>query len=386
MKNSNHLALLPAGMSDVLSPDSAFETELLDSLIKAFSAYGYEKVTPPLIEFEDGLLGGIGEAMEAQTFRLMDPISQRMMGVRADMTPQIARIAATRLKSIPRPLRISYAGQVLRVKGTEIRPERQFYQVGAELIGAESLTADVEVIVMAVNSLKKIGLNKLSIDLGLPKLIPIICGELNFDNIFQTKLRAILDRKDIATTNSLKNELGEEKTKIFTQLLECAGPLDKSLLILNDLQIGKRSSEEIRLVANVAKYIQKAIPELRITIDPVENRGFEYHSGVTFNLFSTDVSGEIGTGGRYLAKYGDSNPEESTGFTLFMDIILKALPKPATRSKIFIPFKTLPSVAEQLQSDGWVTIAGLVSVTNNRLEAKRLGCTYIFEDHKINQI
>ena len=80
-------------------------------------------------------------------------------------------------------------------------------------------------------------------------------------------------------------------------------------------------------MANVAKYIQKAIPELRITIDPVENRGFEYHSGVTFNLFSTDVSGEIGTGGRYLAKYGDSNSEESTGFTLFVDTILKALPK-----------------------------------------------------------
>ena len=99
------------------------------------AAHGYERVKPPLVEFEETLLSGAGAAMATATFRTMDPGSQRMIGVRADMTPQIARIAATRLGNAARPLRLSYAGQVLRVKGSEIRPERQIGQVGAELIG-----------------------------------------------------------------------------------------------------------------------------------------------------------------------------------------------------------------------------------------------------------
>src|SRR5690606_35936945 len=104
-----------------------------------------ERVKPPLIEFEDGLLSGPGAAVAADTFRLMDPVSQRMMAIRADMTLQVARIAATRLRNQPRPLRLSYAGQVLRVAGTQLRPERQFGQAGVELIGAACPAADAEV-------------------------------------------------------------------------------------------------------------------------------------------------------------------------------------------------------------------------------------------------
>src|SRR5271155_427425 len=131
-------ALLPAGLRDGLPPDAAQRAAVIERLIAEFGAHGYERVEPPLVEFEDSLLpakasGGPGGGPEI--FRLMDPLSQRMMGVRADMTIQVARIATTRLASRPRPLRLSYAGDVLRVKGTQLRPERQFVQVGAELIG-----------------------------------------------------------------------------------------------------------------------------------------------------------------------------------------------------------------------------------------------------------
>jgi len=135
-------ALLPAGLRDVLPPFAAFEAEVIEQLMARFAASGYARVKAPLVEFEDGLLSGPGAAMTADTFRLMDPISQRMMGVRADITPQIARIASTRLGAAPRPLRLGYSGEVLRVKGTQLRPERQFAQVGAELIGAECAAAD----------------------------------------------------------------------------------------------------------------------------------------------------------------------------------------------------------------------------------------------------
>ncbi|MCH7887834.1 MAG: ATP phosphoribosyltransferase regulatory subunit, partial [Proteobacteria bacterium] len=103
-------ALLPAGLRDVLPPDAEFEAGVVERLLATFAAFGYERVKPPLVEFEESLLAGVGAATASATFRLMDPASQRMMGVRADVTPQIARIATTRLKAAPRPLRLGYSG------------------------------------------------------------------------------------------------------------------------------------------------------------------------------------------------------------------------------------------------------------------------------------
>jgi len=135
MNDAPHPALLPAGLYDLLPPDAEIEAEVTGRLMGILASHGYQQVKPPLVEFEETLLSGAGTATASDTFRLMDPISHRMVGVRADMTPQVARIATTRMSHMPRPLRLSYAGQVLRVKGSEMRPERQIGQAGAELIG-----------------------------------------------------------------------------------------------------------------------------------------------------------------------------------------------------------------------------------------------------------
>ncbi|MGB8840349.1 MAG: ATP phosphoribosyltransferase regulatory subunit, partial [Aliidongia sp.] len=132
MNDDFHPALLPSGLRDVLPPDAQIEAQIVERMMAVLGGHGFDRVKPPLVEFETSLLDGPGAAMAQDTFRLMDPISQRMIGVRADMTLQIARIATTRLKNLPRPLRLSYAGQVLRVRSTQLRPERQFGQIGAE--------------------------------------------------------------------------------------------------------------------------------------------------------------------------------------------------------------------------------------------------------------
>src|SRR5476651_431812 len=124
--DNDHRGLLPAGLADLLPPDAAREARAIDIAIERFAAFGYERVKPPLVEFEESLLGGTGAGLAAQTFRLMDPVSQRMMGVRPDMTVQVARIAVTRLKHEPRPLRLSYGGNVIRVRGSQLKPERKF--------------------------------------------------------------------------------------------------------------------------------------------------------------------------------------------------------------------------------------------------------------------
>src|SRR5271170_1381892 len=131
-------ALLPAGLRDLLPPDAETEAASVEALMAAFAAHGYQRVKPPLLEFEDSLLAGTGAATAEQTFRLMDPDTRRMMGLRADITPQIARIATTRLIGAPRPLRLSYAGQCLRVHGSQLAPDRQVAQAGIELIGHDS--------------------------------------------------------------------------------------------------------------------------------------------------------------------------------------------------------------------------------------------------------
>src|ERR1700761_2481149 len=144
MDDTLHPALLPHGLRDILPPDARIEADTVERLMAILGQYGYDRVKPPLVEFESSLLDGPGAAMTHETFRLMDPISHRMIAVRADMTLQIARIATTRLVKSPRPLRLSYAGQVLRVRGSQLRPERQVGQVGAELIGSDAPEADAE--------------------------------------------------------------------------------------------------------------------------------------------------------------------------------------------------------------------------------------------------
>ena len=141
----------------------------------AFAAHGYERVKPPLLEFEDSLLAGSGVAVAEQTFRLMDPVSQRMMGLRADTTPQVARIAAhPPRRGRPRPLRLCYAGQVLRVRGTQLAPERQVPQAGIELIGTDAAAADAEVAVVAAEALAAVGLAPATLDVTLPTMTPAL--------------------------------------------------------------------------------------------------------------------------------------------------------------------------------------------------------------------
>src|SRR6266852_6697254 len=165
MNEPLHPALLPLGLRDLLPPDAAAEALVVGRMMAVLESHGYQRVKPPLVEFEDSLLSGPGAAMAKRSFRLMDPVSQRMLAVRADMTLQVARIAATRLSRQARPLRLSYAGQVLRVKGSNLRPERQVGQAGVELIGSDSARADAEVILLAAEALSALDVRHLSIDL-----------------------------------------------------------------------------------------------------------------------------------------------------------------------------------------------------------------------------
>jgi ATP phosphoribosyltransferase regulatory subunit len=379
MSEAPHPALLPTGMHDLLPPEAEIEAIVVARLMATLAAHGYERVKPPLVEFEETLFAGAGTAMAGATFRMMDPVSHRMIGVRADMTPQIARIAATRLGSAPRPLRLSYAGQVLRVKGSEIRPERQVGEVGAELIGAVGPEADVEAVAVAGEALAALGVPNLSVDITLPTLVPSIAEAYGIAGARAAALRAALDHKDAAAVAAAAGEAGA----LLERLLAAAGPAGTALAALDRLDLPERACAERRRLGAVLDGLVVAAPKLKVTVDPVENRSFEYQTGISFTFFAGGAAargplGELGRGGRYEA--GDpTTPEPATGFTLYTDPILQVLPEAASPRRVLVPLGADRTQAGELRAAGWVTVAALTPAGDWRAEARRLGCSHVLE-------
>ena len=371
-------ALLPAGLRDILPPEAGFEARIRESLAATFESHGYDRVKPPLLEFEEGLTSGAGAAVSGDTFRLMDPVSQRMMGVRADMTTQVARIALTRLSDVARPLRLGYTGEVLRVKGTQLRPERQFAQVGAELIGSDSAAADIEIIAIAIESLREIGVPDLSVDLTIPPLVPALMEESDTCDQENTALRDALNRKDIEAVR----KLGGAQAGALCGLMDATGLADSALAALASLKLPEEPARELHRLRAVVEGLGQRVPDLRITVDPAENRGLEYHTGVAFTFFSRGERGEIGAGGRYVAAMdgdaGNDNGEPATGFTLFVDTILRVLPDPRFAPRVYAPVGSEAIGLAALRQEGWVTVAGVETVSDIAAEAKRLGCTHVW--------
>ncbi|NKB19539.1 MAG: ATP phosphoribosyltransferase regulatory subunit [Alphaproteobacteria bacterium] len=374
MTENEKNALLPAGLRDVLPGDAAFEATIVERIVTLFGRHGYDRVKAPLIEFEDGLLSGAGIALAPQTFRLMDPVSQRMMGVRADITPQIARIARTRLSRAPRPLRLSYAGEVLRVRGSQLRPERQILQVGAELIGSASPSADTEIIELAADAIGSLGIDDFSVDLTVPRLVPSILEQHGLSDDIVGTVREALDRKDPEAVESVAGAA----TETLVALLEATGPVDSAVERLKALSLPETGEAERKRLEEVVARLQASSSDLRLTLDPVENRGFEYHTGIGFTIFARGISGELARGGRYRVQgntEGDSG-ERATGVTLYVDTILGMLPETEANKRILVPSTTLRDVKSDLQKQGWVTVSALNDDIDLASEAQQLACSH----------
>ncbi|MCF3946381.1 ATP phosphoribosyltransferase regulatory subunit [Acidiphilium sp. AL] len=372
-----HPALLPSGFTDLLPPDAEFEARLTETLTASFGAHGYQRVKPPLVEFESTLFAGSGAAVADQTYRFMDPESQRMMGLRADTTPQIARIATTRLAAAPRPLRLAYAGQCLLVRGSQRAPERQVAQAGIELIGPDRPEADAETVAVAAAALAAAGIGAISIDLTMPPLIPALLG----DATNHAALTRALDRKDAAGIAAHGGTLAPT----LLALLNAAGTADSALAALEKIVLPSAIRPMAdRLAATVAA-IRHLAPTLRLTIDPVEFRGYRYHTGIAVTIFAPGRQAELGRGGRYLCDNGES----ATGITLYPDTILRSAPRPALRPRLYLPAGTPPDAAAAARAEGYATIAGLTEAdteADTEAEALRLGCTHLWRGDRATPI
>jgi len=376
-------ALLPNGLLDALPERAEQEMAVVAQLLESFARFGYRQVNPPLVEFEESLTGGNGgEALAKNTFRMMDPVSRRMMAVRADATTQIVRIAASRLSKAPRPLRLSYVADVLRVKASQLRPERQFRQVGCEMIGKAGADAAAETALLAVCALDVIGVPKISIDFTAPEIIRTLAEKIEDRENFI----AICQRRD---DDALK-KFGEAG-KMLVRLNECSGEAKQFFKKIKSAKLSPALKASFSNLEQVVKKFSAGLDaygltdKVTITVDPLETRGFEYESSPSFTLFAPGVRGELGRGGFYEAAFKLSarkmHREPANGFTLYLDSLLRSIPKPSQALRIAVP-ETLSWVEiKKLQHQGYAVVR-----LGAKLKLDESGCTHLLKNNKITKL
>jgi ATP phosphoribosyltransferase regulatory subunit len=191
-------------------------------------------------------------------------------------------------------------------------------------------------------------------------------------------LIAALDRKDMTAVRQSAGGL----TPLLEALIHAVGPAEAAIKALDALDLkGEAATQRARL-REVVALIRAARPDLTLTVDPTDHRGFEYHTGVTFSLLGPSVRGDFGRGGRYVNQAG----EAATGFTLYLDTLQRALPAPALPNRVFVPSGTAPAEAQKLRSEGWVTIQGLEPIKDDAAEARRLGCTRLWRQGQLAEL
>ena len=365
--------LLPAGLSDVLHPNAEVQAKTIENLLDIFSSYGYQRVKPPLVEYEETLLSdGPGKVLKDSTFRVMDPLSQKMLALRSDVTAQISRIASTRLSHLPRPLRLSYSGDVLRVKGDSFNMERQKTQVGAELIGPKSELIDSEIILLCVKALKSINIDHLTIDINLPFLREHLLKDI--PPSLKYNINKCIDIKDKKSLKKLKFE----NLSIICELMESTGDHLRAIKYLVGLKSEGVLVDIIDYYLKVIDIVKKNDKLIKLSIDPLETRGFNYHTGLTFTIFSEKLKGEIAKGGSYNIVTG----ETATGCTIYTEKIYPKLPSNLGKDLVYIPHLNM-NEADKIINKGYRIVFGSVSSSMFEKEALDMKCKYIWKNNII---
>ena len=362
--------LLPEGFRDRLPPHADAAGRIEARVLEAARLYGYERADPPLAEFADGLAGRLKDGALTDAVRFVDPVSQRTLAVRPDLTAQIARIAATRMAHHPRPVRLSYAGSVLKLRASQLAPAREMRQIGCELIGLDSVAAAGEVVGVAVAALTAAGAGGLSIDFTLPDLVETLAAVLPVPAGRTEALRDRLDAKDAGAV--------AEIAPAYLPLIEAAGPFATAVDRLRAFDTGGVLASRLDGLAAIAEALGDAVT---LTLDPTERHGFEYQSWLGFSLFVAGAPREVGRGGTYTVLHEDGSEEAATGFSLFADA-LATTGGAEERRRLFLPLDTSVADGAALRGQRWVTVAALTA--DDTPEAQL--CTHVWMDGTVRQL
>jgi len=318
---------LPKGVKDFLPLKAAKIAYLNQTLLDLFARWGFRPVVLPSLEFLDVLERGLGEGLREKTFRFDDRQSGRLVAFPPDITPQVARIAATRLRDFPLPLRLCYAGRVLRHAEQQAGKDREIFQAGVELIGLQSPEADAEMVAMAVEGFKSLGAREFTIDIGQVEFFRGVMADLPFSGETARQMREAIARKDTSGLQALLektpvSDRAREEIAALPRLFGGREVLDRaSRIVAND-----RSRRALDNLSKVLEILEVYGVEEHVTFDLGELRGLDYHTGVTFQGFLGGVGQAVCSGGRYddlTNRYG--YPAPATGFAFNILNLLFAL-------------------------------------------------------------
>lgn len=350
--------LLPENIADVLPSEARKIEELRRLLLDNFRRYGYELVMPPMLEYIESLLTGAGQDMDLRTFKLVDQLSGRTMGVRADMTTQVARIDAHLLNRAS-VTRLCYAGSVLHTRPSGLHATREPIQIGAEIYGHAGLEADAEIQELVLASLAIANISEVRLDLCH---VGVLRALLEIDPLakkHEAQLFSLLESKDTPALVLLTENFNPVVRKALLDLPSLYGDLsviDRARDILPQLDGVATALDELA-------YLAKLAGSAHVTIDLADLRGYHYHSGVMFNAFVPGLPNAVARGGRYDhvgEAFGRARP--ATGFSLDLRELARLMPLAERKDAIFAPWSQDPALRQkitELRAAGNVVIQNL---------------------------
>ena len=350
--------LLPESIEDILPLEARRIERLRRALLDEFVLHGYELVMPPLLEYVESLLTGSGHDMDLRTFKLVDQLSGRTMGIRADITPQVARIDA-HLLNRKGVARLCYCGSVLHTLPSGLTATREPLQVGAEIYGHVGIEADVEVVRLLAQALEIAGVKTSRIDLGHVGVFRALSARGGLEAELEQELFAVLQAKDMPDLRDLVMNVAEPVRSALLALPECYGGMEA---LQRALKLLPGDVEIVQAVQDLDKLAAELV-DLPVSFDLADLRGYHYHSGVAFAAYCTGHPGAIALGGRYdkVGKaFGRGRP--ATGFSMDLRELSQLAAEPVLPRAILAPAggnNGLRKAVAELRAEGNVVIEAL---------------------------
>ena len=358
--------LLPEYIEDVLPAEAARIECLRRTLLDLFRVHGYQYVIPPMLEYMESLITGVGHDLDLATFKVVDQLTGRLMGVRADMTPQVARIDA-HLLNHQGITRLCYAGSVLRTKPDGLALTREPLQLGAELYGHAGVASDIEIQRLLIKALQAIGISQLHIDFSHVNIFGSLIEASAVPAQLEQDLYVALQSKDQSSLTVLSQHLDKTTREALLRLTELNG--DKTILLkaaklLPAIPVIQEALASLTQVSD-------ALNDLDVTVsfDLSELRGYHYHSGIVFATYAQGYKGPLALGGRYDEvgqAFGRARP--ATGFSLDLRGLVTAMSPAKSAMAIFAPAnddQTLSAKIDSLRAEGHIVIQELAEFESN---------------------
>lgn len=323
--NGTTKTFTPKGVGSFFPERAAKKKRVEEIILSVFSRWGFKEIVTPGFEFLDALSAGLDEDLFDKAYKFVDRGTGRILALRPDITAQIARIAAASLVEKPKPMRLCYNANVFRYEEEHAGRQQEIFQVGGELIGIDLPESDAEMVAIAVESLKEIGLDNFEIAMGQIGFFKGMLKGIGLDSQTYSNVRDAFSKKEMLRVEGLLSGISKIRRDKLLKIAELFGKeevLDKAEAIADNKE-SKRAVQNIRDVYRILKLYGL---EKYILIDLTEVRGFDYYTGILFEVFVKGIGYEIGSGGRYdglLAKFGFDCP--STGFALDVERLLSAI-------------------------------------------------------------